>query len=320
MIDANVVSYIIVHDKDIEAQSAIKSFCQKNKLIDIKGSRSNFIDLLGKNINLGAIFISENPDDGGEGVELGQSIHLLRPEVPIFLRTLNAQNAANISEESRSAFAGIYQLDNIMELQKYIDRYIFSDDYPNHLIRTIQTHTIEAIESQLVGFSVSTESPCIVNDRLIYGDLHSAIPLESNWCKGHMMVQVDQDDLGLLLKKGRTVLGFMGHVEFRDINTWLAETTNLIWGSLKSRLLSAVKSDGPISDVQLPVITNQREKYISFGTERPHLSIKYILTDTSGELENVHMYQKLIFNITWAPELATEEQIVLEKEEDVIFF
>ena len=276
MNDNGVVSYILVHDSHSDSKNAIQDFCQNNQLIRLRDPNSDIFELLRRNINLGAIFLSEDKGSAdSDGISLGAKIHELRPEVPIFLRTTTIKNREDLAESVQHCFAGIYHFDQLSDLQDLIETHIFSDDYPNHIINAIQTLSTEVIESQLIDMSVTVDSPSIVNDRFIHGNLHSIIPLESSWCKGHMMIQVEQDEIAQLIKNGQTFLGAEDAVGFRDINGWLSEITNLIWGILKSKLLSQISNDLPISDVQLPVITNHNESYITFGSPKPYLSIKY---------------------------------------------
>lgn len=316
-----VVSYILVHDTNLDAGESIQEFCKDNQLIRLREHDTDIIEMLHRSINLGAIFLSEESEyKGGDGIDLGCKIHKLRPEVPIFLRTSTIKAKQDLAENIRHCFAGVYHLDEMSELQELIKTHIFSDDYPNFLMKAIQTLSTEVIESQLINMTVTVDSPSLVNDRLIHGNLQSIIPLESSWCKGHMMIQVDQEQLADLINSGKTLMGEEGLVGFRDINAWLSEMTNLIWGVIKSRVLSQINADQPISEVQLPIITNHKESYITFGTDKPHISVKYTFSDNSGELADIVLYQKLIFSITWAPALATEDQIILEDDDDDCLF
>jgi hypothetical protein len=42
---------------------------------------------------------------------------------------------------------------------------------------------------------VLAEAPTIVRDRLIYGEVYSLIPLEAAWCRGYMMLQIEERSL-----------------------------------------------------------------------------------------------------------------------------
>ena len=317
----NVVSYILFHDSNSSANSRIQAFCKDNRLIQLRDSSSNLLDVLSRNINLGAIFLAEESRyEQGSGLELARLIHQSRPEVPIFIRTSEVKALAELPSELQHAIAGVYHLDTLSDLEALIGQHIFSDDYPNHLVHAIQTLSTDVFESQLQGMTVDVGSPKLVNDRLIHGDLHSVIPLESNWCKGHMMIEVNQDELGQLIRHDKTFMGSSESSDFRDINAWLGEMTNLLWGVLKSKVLSQVNTGQPISDVQLPIITNHREKYITFGTSKPHLCVKYTFRDNNGVLPDTTVFQKFIFSITWLPNFATEQQIVLTDDDDDCIF
>jgi len=316
-----VVSYILFHDASSSATSRIQAFCKDNRLIHLREHSGNLLDVLSRNINLGAIFLAEESQyEQGNGLELARLIHQSRPEVPIFLRTGEIKTHADLPCELQHCIVGVYHLDTLSDLEALVEKHIFSDDYPNHLLNAIQTLSTEVIESQLQGMTVEVGSPKLVNDRLIHGDLHSIISLESNWCKGHMMVEVNQDELGQLIRHDKTLLGSRESSDFRGINAWLGEMTNLLWGVLKSKVLSQANAGQPISDVQLPIITNHRERYITFGTTKPHLCITYTFRDDSGVLPDTTFFQKFIFSVTWLPSFVSEQQIVLADDDDCVFF
>ncbi|MEE8057453.1 MAG: chemotaxis protein CheX [Pseudomonadales bacterium] len=317
MYTTSLQSRILVHEHDPTALEAIKSFCEDNQLIGLVDKSASLHDLLKRNINLGAIFISDHSGHlSDEVIDLCVEAHRLRQEVPIFLRTLKeGMTTSNLPLRAHHIFASLYQLDNMAALKELIQHYIFNRQYPNNLVHGIQTISTGAIESMMQGVSISVETPCLVNDHLIYGELSSLIPLESSWCKGHMMIQVEQDGLLQLIRAGKANGACIdeGNINFREINNWLSETTNLIWGPLRTHFLSKGSGQGDISDVQIPIITNQRERYISFGSMTPQLVFKYILSDTDKRLDEVSLIQKFIFNISWMPDVVAGEQISIDK-------
>ena len=58
----------------------------------------------------------------------------------------------------------------------------------------------------------------------------------------------------------------------------------------------------------MPIIVNHQNKYITFGTDIPQLCFKYTLRQTGGDRKEITLYQKFIFNLSWAPEKFSENQ------------
>ena len=52
--------------------------------------------------------------------------------------------------------------------------------------------------------------------------------------------------------------------------------------------------------VQVPLIVNHKQRYISFGSDNPQLCFLYTLTDDSGA--TIRIYQRFVFNLAWSPE------------------
>jgi hypothetical protein len=55
------------------------------------------------------------------------------------------------------------------------------------------------------------------------------------------------------------------------------------------------------TQVQVPLLVNHRQKYISFGTANPQLCFMYNLTDEQSG-HTVKLHQRFIFNPSWSPE------------------
>lgn len=140
------------------------------------------------------------------------------------------------------------------------------------------------------------ETPFIVRDRVIFGEVFSLIPLESSWCRGYMMIQTEEAPILNELNR-RTSSTDAG---FRDVNNLLAEVTNLIWGSFKNRYIGD-RVVNSARHIEVPLIVNHKHKYISFGTENPQLCFFYLLTDDETGA-TIKVYQRFIFNLNWSPE------------------
>jgi hypothetical protein len=153
----------------------------------------------------------------------------------------------------------------------------------------------------LKAFRIELDTPYIVRDRLIFGELFSLMPLESAWCRGYMMLQTEEGPLlELLARDAEPEAG----AAFRKVNDLLGEVTNLIWGAFKNRYIGDGKA--PVGrQVQVPLLVNHKHKYISFGTENPQLCFRYTLTDESTG-RALTLYQRFAFNLEWSPDDFTE--------------
>ena len=91
--------------------------------------------------------------------------------------------------------------------------------------------------------------------------------------------------------------------DFRDLNDLLGELTNMIWGAFKNRFLGEV--DPTRAQVQVPLLVNHRQKYISFGSDNPQLCFVYELTDEQSG-RSVKLHQRFVFSLSWSPEEFSE--------------
>jgi hypothetical protein len=264
--------------------------------VALKVKKHRLMSVLRSNIDLGAIFYSENYGKSAEeNAEIAFRINSVRPELPIFLRKKSASDQSDALPSASRVFCATYTSDDLSDLKKAVDDYIFSLYYPCDLVRGITEITENAFSGQFKHMSIRGDTPFIVRDRVIFGEVFSLIPLESAWCRGYMMIQTEEAPmLDVINKKSSTQKS-----GFRDVNNLLAEVTNLIWGAFKNRYIGDASVSSQL--IQVPLIVNHKHKYISFGTENPQLCFFYLLTDDlTGE--SVKVYQRFIFNLSWSPE------------------
>ena len=308
---AELISKVLVLDEDAESAARIKVFCDANSLVGLRSQSGNVMSVLKSNVDLGAIFLSEGyGSQDTQGLSFARQIHEIRPELPIFLRRQAADNLDDLPDLERGLFSEAYTIDNIDKLTTVIGETIFSLVYPNGLVRGITEITKAALESQFKGVEVSTEAPYIVRDRIIYGELFTLIPLESNWCRGYMMLQTEEQPLMGFVEAEKTHLVAGSAANFRDINQVLGEVTNLVWGSFKNRFVSYDAIEGRQS--QVPIIVNHLHRYISFGSEDPQLCFRYTLTDINGTVPSLVLYQRFVFNLSWSPDKFKENEALVE--------
>ncbi len=307
---AQLVSKVLVLNDDAEVRGHIMAFCDAHHLIPVKPQAGAALTVLKSNVDLGAIFMQETyTGEGGNALELARAIHAIRPELPIFLRREAASHLDDLPDLYRGIFTAAYTTSTIDELAPLIDKNIFSFQYPNALVRGITEITKNTLETQFKGVEVRTEAPYMVRDRIIYGELFTLIPLESTWCRGYMMLQTEEGPLIKYVEDGRTHIS-RDPANFRDINHVMGEVTNLIWGAFKNRFISNEPVDWRQS--QVPLIVNHEHRYISFGSEDPQLCFRYTLVDPNGEAPPLVLYQRFVFNLSWAPEKFKENEVLTE--------
>lgn len=309
------VSKVLVLEGRAQFNERIKAFCDENSLVGVKAQADNVMSILRSNVDLGGVFLSEDYGSGdGGGLAIGREIHALRPELPIFLRREASDSLEDLRARGEHAFRAAYTVADMGKLKRVLDECIFSLVYPGPLVRGIAEITKAALESQFKDVAVDCESPYIVRDRIIYGELFSLIPLESNWCRGYMMLQTGEQPLMDFVRGDKTHVA-AEHASFREINNVLGEITNMIWGAFKNRYVSyETGTPGHLS--QVPIIVNHEHRYISFGSEDPQLCFKYTLTDrnvgANAEATSITVWQRFVFNLNWSPDKFKENENAVE--------
>jgi len=293
----SLLSKVLVLDSCAAHTDAIKTFCDQHKLVALKAQKDHMLSVLGSNIDLGAILYSEcYGETPEENAAIALRIHALRPELPIILRREASSSLDDIDTALAHVFCAAYTIDDLSALAKAIDDYIFCLVYPNALVRGISELTESVLAGQFKHLRTRWDTPHIVRDRLIFGEVLSLIPLESAWCRGYMMIQTEEEAILDALNGERSGTG----ASVRDVNNLLGEITNLVWGAFKNRYVGDVAA-GAQTQTQVPLIVNHKHKYISFGTENPQLCFRYSLTNESTGSE-IKFYQRFVFNLNWSPE------------------
>jgi hypothetical protein len=307
---AKLVSKVLVLDDIPECGERINAFCDAHNLVAVKAQSRKVMAVLKSNVDLGAVFLSETYGNGSNsGLALAQKIHAVRPELPIFLRLEPGKPPQTLATSDSGAYIAPYAIDQLDMLASAISSSIFSQAYPNSLVRGITELTMTALDSQFIDTDIISGAPYVVRDRIIYGELFTLIPLESNWCRGYMMLQTEENGLIAMVHAGKTPLE-TNEANFRDINNVLGEITNLVWGAFKNRFIAQETSGAGLT--QVPIIVNHLHRYISFGSDDPQLCFKYTLQDRSGVLPPLVIYQRFAFNLKWSPEKFKENEALVE--------
>ncbi len=312
-----IVSKVLVHECNDQALAALKNVCTEHKLIGLKVSTGNntigikdasneIDDVLKSNVDLGAIFLAEEPDQNDfSGIDLCLKIQHTRPELPIFLRRHSETDGTGLPADVQSAVTGYYTLDNLEALDDLIKTYVCSMYYPVELAQGIQEISISAFDNIIRDSTITCEQPYLVKDQIIYGELFSLIPLESEWCRGYMMLQTTENEILELIRSGRTHIS-SSRPDSRDTNSVMNEITNMIWGGIKSRYFQSGETPSEAHRTQVPIIVNHLQKHISFGSTEPQLCFKYNINNLDRKYPTVTIYQRLVFNLSWSPEKFAE--------------
>ena len=321
--ETKIVSKVLVHECNPDALELLKKMCTDNNLVGLKVSTgdntvglkdaSNEIDdVLDSNVDLGAVFLSEAPDQNGvSGKDLCDKIRRSRPELPIFLRRDSGDSMDDLSPSVQDAIAGCYKSGDEGKLNKLINDYICSMYYPIELAQGIEQISEDAFSNLISNTNIRCDLPYLVKDQIIYGELFSLIPLESSWCRGYMMLQTTENEVMELIRSGRTHIR-SDRPDGKDCNNILNEVTNMIWGGIKSRYFSSDDSPSDAHRTQVPIIVNHSQKHISFGSTEPQLCFKYTLHEPDRPYPDVVIYQRLIFNLNWDPDKFAESDKAVE--------
>jgi len=321
-VKTKIVSKVLIHEFDDDALSTIKTACLENNLIGLKVSTekatvglkdvcADIHDILSSNIDLGAIFISEDEDTNGySGIELSQRVHKVRPELPIFLRTKDQLDWNDLAEDAKEVIVGCYQTGDLEHLNSLINHYICSMYYPIELAKGIQEISFNVFKGLIPDVEIKCDYPYLVNDQIIYGEIFSLIPLESKWCRGYMMLQTSENELREVIRSKATAI-HSKRPNITELHAILNEATNMVWGGLKARFL--YEQDSEASSIHVPIIVNHSNKNISFGSTRPQLCFKYTLHDAKRRFNHIVIYQRIIFNLNWSPENFSEIDHCMEQ-------
>lgn len=294
---------VLLLDNDPQQRALLSRFCGSVGLMALEQTAQHVKAALEIHKDLAGVLLAEDmPCDGPDGVYLAQVIHSLRPELPVFLRRTTQRE---LSPAERKSVTHLWTTGDMDSLRSSIERNIFSLLYPTALVEGIVDLSVSALRSMFPNANVFAESPYVVHDRIIHGEVSTLIALESTWCRGYMMLQTEESALRQGLVQGLSFEGVGGDFNFRELNNMLGETTNLIWGAFKNRYIPPQAFAN--QQTQVPIVINHAHKYISFGTPDPQLCVRYHLSDAARpEAKALTIVQRFIFNLHWSPEQFAE--------------
>lgn len=310
-----LISKVLVRESDDAIVARLRQFCDDHQLVGMRDLSRDIQEVVRGNIDLGGIFLGAKADTYGiSPVEIARRIAVLRPEIPVFLRLEDGMSVTELGiteAEASGLFAGTYTLSTLDRLKELVDSYVFSMHYPPALVRGIQEISEKAMTSTFKNSELEMDHPSVVWDKTIFGEILSLIELESSWCRGYMMLQVDKPGIVDSIRSGRTALR-PEEAEVRGIDSMLSEITNMIWGGIKARFFSQGGEERPLYRVQVPIVVNHVDKYVTFGADQPQLCIRYALKDKDNNDAIITIFQRFVFNMSWSPELFKESDLAID--------
>ena len=240
-----------------------------------------------------------------------RNLHYQRAELPIFYRVSDAEAIPALDGEVKSLCAFTYFNHEYHDLKVAIPKFIFSTFYPLTLIREFQSITVDAFSGLIGNIEVVPETPYLIHDQIIYGQICSLIRLSSDWCNGYMMLQTPETELLQTVTSGRTPL-LNSQISFRSGHDVLGEITNLVWGQIKATILDAHDQGRRGLVAELPLIINENRKYLTFGATEPALRLSYKIREADSKDVLLEVHQKFLFTMTWRPEIYLENPAALE--------
>ncbi|VUD41252.1 hypothetical protein TDB9533_00450 [Thalassocella blandensis] len=296
---SKTVSKVLVYDCDEAHEERVKEFCLSNSLTPVKPKSNKVLEVLLSNVDLGAVFISEDiPGYPGAGIVMGQQIHRYRPELPIFLRV---ESEYDIPKYRNNVFCATYTTGTIENIRPAIANHVFCNDYPNTFLRSVDEVSRRTLAYFFEEVDISVSTPYLIKDRLIHGEMLSLLPIESEWCKGYLMIQADNTEFLDSVKRDKISLDPESYDSAAD--DVLSEISNMTWGGIRQRFVAQERSE-QAANVQVPVVVNHAHSYISFGSQSPLLSLKYNLMRSNGRSFSLDFM--FIFNLHWDPSWFTE--------------
>jgi len=316
-----LISKVLILDDATPHLERLKSFYADCGLLGIRPQRNDddsVVALLRSNVDLGGIMLYEHfGGTPGRGVALAREIHAARPELPLFLRRDTHASVAGLAGSDAAMFRCAYTLDDLQQLRAPLEASIFSRFYPTDLVRGIGELTRASLESLFDGCEIDLETPYLVKDRIIYGEVFTMIAIESHWCRGTMMLQAAESAMLDLIGRSRPQAAAEAGstpgsaADFRELNALLGEATNLIWGSFRNRYVGHADGQAGIAQTQVPVVINHHRNYISFGADDPQLCFRYTLRDPARpSAPPVPLFQRFVFNLCWSPDEFRENPTV----------
>ena len=297
------VSKLLLLESDTARAEAIAQIGAAQDCACVPVRREALSAALKTHYDLGGVLLGE--DFGGSldaAAAVAVALEAERPELPVVLRRAANEHSDALPEPLRRLPCASWHESDPETLIAALEAHVFSHDYPDPLVDGITDMTLGRLRGLFAGLEVNWDTPSIVRDRIIFGEVLTLIPIETAWCRGWLLMQTEEAPLIELLppRAGRDEAS-----DFRDVNGVLAELTNLVWGAFRNRYLGSARAADEAgwgrAQVQVPLLINHRRRYLSFGSDNPQLCIKYRLTCPNTGREVV-IDQRFVFSLGWSRE------------------
>ncbi|QGZ57783.1 chemotaxis protein CheX [Paraburkholderia acidiphila] len=297
------VSKLLLLESDTARAEAIAQTAAGHDCVCVPVRREALSAALKTHYDLGGVLLGE--DFGGTfeaAAAVAVALQAERPELPVMLRRAANAHSDALPEPLRRLPRASWYESAPETLVAALEAHVFSHDYPDPLVDGITDMTLGRLRGLFPDLEVNWDTPSIVRDRIIFGEVLTLIPIETAWCRGWLLMQTEETPLIELLppRAGRDEAS-----DFRDVNGVLAELTNLVWGAFRNRYLGNARAADEAgwgrAQVQVPLLINHRRRYLSFGSDNPQLCIKYRLTCPNTGREVV-IDQRFVFSLGWSRE------------------
>ena len=304
------VSKVLLLENEPARAQALAQFGEAHHLAIVPVRHDALATALDTHYDLAGVLLGE--DFGGSreaAAAVAAALEAQRPELPVVLRRASQLTPGVRGESLPEALHRVPRAswfeDDPQTLRAALDAHVFSQDYPDPLVDGITDMTLGRLRGLFPDLEVHWDTPEIVRDRIIFGEVLTLIPIETAWCRGWLLMQTGEAPLIDLLPRHTGREGRDEANDFRDVNGVLAELTNLVWGAFRNRYLgnglAADEAGWGRAQVQVPLLINHRRRYLSFGSDNPQLCIKYRLTCPRTGHE-VMIDQRFVFSLGWSRE------------------
>lgn len=290
----SVCCKVLVAEDDPLKRELIFNFCAAQRLIPV--TVDNIVDMLRESHDIGGVFLGQSAGSSvDQYLELAKNIRQIQYCIPIFFRTDNH----NCHNEWQQDFSLIYQIDNTLELEEFIKSNIFSYDYPARMLHDMEAMTKDALSSCLNGAKVNCSSPYMVIDGRIPSELFGIISLETEWCRGHMMLQAERQNTLRWIEMGHTIQACDDLSKY-NLDSFLSEVINMIWGAFRYYYESeAARTVDLTCRPQIPLIIEYANHRAFYGVENYELCFRYTVESDNNDLPELSFLQKLNFNLAF---------------------
>lgn len=312
-----LTSKVLLLEPDASCSLSLMAFFKAQNLIAIK--TDSILEGLGEHKDLGAIFLSEDALQMAEAVEF---VYRYRRELLIFVRS-TGKDSGSIAADLKKKVTAYYTIDALDSLAAPLRLHIFDKTYPDGFLQGLQCIALDVLAATINNMEFSVDGPYLVRDRLNFGDICCALPIESKWCRGYMSLEMDKIDASKLIAHGKTGLD-ADDTDQRPYYQLVHELANMFWGRFKNRYVTHAKYVNTSHRSEVPIISDGSAKYLTFGSMMPQIYFKYLMHDPSQVIDRVAIHQKITFSLEWLPQnykeaIASDEDSATEGELDFDF-